>query len=382
MILKTYKYRLYPSKVQQRLLEQAVETCRRWYNACLEERKLAWENEQKSVGKFEQLAKVKDYRRENGFAAQLHSHILQVVVQDLDKAFQAFFRRVKNGETPGYPRFKGRDRFDSFGLKEYGNGFKLDGRRLRLTGIGRIRVRWHRPLEGKIKTIRIRRQSGKWYACIACEGEEKPLLPTGREIGIDVGIHHLLATSENEIVDNPGWYREGQCKLRVIQRRVARRKLGSVNRRKAVLSLQSWHEHLSHQRKDYLNKVANNLITNYDRIALEDLHIQGMVQNHHLSKSIFDAGWAYLKQRLIDKAEEAGRLVVLVNPDYTSKTCCSCGSIFADLSLADRWLDCACGLSMDRDVNAAINILHRAGHARWGESTASRLRLPQEAPRL
>jgi putative transposase len=382
MILKTFKYRLYPSKAQQRLLEQTVETCRRWYNACLEERKLAWESEQKNVGKFEQLAKVRDYRRENLFAAQLHSHILQVVVQDLDKAFQAFFRRVRAGETPGYPRFKGRDRFDSYGLKEYGNGFKLDGRRLRLTGIGRVRVRWHRPLQGKIKTIRIRRQAGEWYACFACEVEEQPLSPTGREVGIDVGIHHLLATSENEIVDNPHWYRNEQRKLRVIQRRVSRRKLGSANRRKAVLALQSWHEHISNSRRDYLNKLANNIIANYDRIALEDLQINGMVQNHHLSKSILDAGWAYLKQRLIDKAAEAGRLVVLVNPAYTSKACCSCGTVFADLSLADRWLDCACGLSMDRDVNAAINILQRAGHARWGQSTASRLMLPQEAPRL
>ena len=382
MILKTFRYRLYPSKVQQYLLEKTVETCRRWYNACLEERKLAWENEHKSVGKYEQLAKVKDYRKENPSAAQLHSHILQVVVRDLDQSFQAFFRRVKAGETPGYPRYKGRNRFDSYGLKEYGNGFKLDGRRLRLTGIGRVRVRWHRPLEGKIKTVRIRRQAGAWYACFACEVEEQPLPPTGREIGIDVGIHHLLATSGNEVIDNPHWYREGQRRLRVIQRRVARRKLGGANRRKAVLRLQSCHEHLSNQRNDYLNKLAFNLIANYDRIALEDLQIRGMVRNHHLSKSILDAGWAYLKQRLIDKAVEAGRLVVLVNPAYTSKTCCACGSIFADLSLEDRWLECDCGLSMDRDVNAAINILHRAGHARWGESTASGLRLPQEAPRL
>jgi putative transposase len=382
MILKTFKYRLYPSKTQRRLLEQTIETCRRWYNACLEERKLAWENEQKTVGKFEQLAKVKAYRQENPFAAQLHSHILQVVVQDLDKAYQAFFRRVKAGETPGYPRFKGRDRFDSYGLKEYGNGFKLDGRRLRLTGIGRVRVRWHRPLEGKIKTIRIGRQVGEWYACFACEVEEQRLSPTGREIGIDVGIYHLLATSEGEIIDNPHWYRDEQRKLRVIQRRVARRQVGGANRRKAVLGLQSSHEHIANQRKDFLNKLANHLIVNHDRIALEDLQINGMVQNHHLSKSILDAGWSYLKQRLIDKAEEAGRLVILVNPAYTSKACCSCGLIFADLSLADRWLDCACGLSMDRDVNAANNILQRAGHARWGQSTASRLRLPQEAPRL
>jgi putative transposase len=382
MILKTYRYRLYPSKAQARLLWQTVEACRHWYNACLEERKSAWENEKRSVGKFEQLAHVKEYRQENPYAALLHSHILQVVVSDLDKSFQAFFRRVKAGETPGYPRFKGRDRFDSFGLKEYGNGFKLDGRRLRLTGIGRVRVRWHRPIEGKIKTVRIRRQAGAWYSCFACEVDEQPLPATGKEIGIDVGLYHLLATSENEVINNPHWYRGEQRQLRIIQRKVARRKLGGSNRRKAVRILQSCHEHIANRRKDYINKLAHGLITNYDRIALEDLNTAGMVQNHSLSKSILDAGWSYLKQRLIDKAEYAGRLVVLVNPAYTSKTCSACGTIFDGLSLADRWLECDCGLSMDRDVNAAINIRNRAGHARWGQSTADGLRLPQEAPRL
>src|SRR3989337_2871969 len=164
-MFKAFKYRLYPSRTQARLLEQTLETCRHWYNACLEERKTTWEREKRSLGKFEQLRSVKDLRANNPYATPIHSHILQVVVSDLDKAFTAFFRRVKAGETPGYPRYKGRDRFDSFGLKEYGNGFKLDGRRLRLSGIGRVRVRWHRPIDGKIKTVRIRRQAGAWYAC-------------------------------------------------------------------------------------------------------------------------------------------------------------------------------------------------------------------------
>jgi putative transposase len=380
MGFKTFKYRLYPSKTQQRQLEQTIETCRRWYNNCLAERMTAWENERRSVSKYEQLAKVKEYRRENPYAGQLHSHILQVVVSDLDQAFQAFFRRVKTGVNPGYPRFKGRNRFDSFGLKEYGNGFKLNGRRLRLTGIGRLRVRWHRPIEGTIKTIRIRKQAGEWYACFACEVEGQPLEPTDREIGIDVGVYHLLATSENEIVANPRWYREEQKKLRVIQRRVARCKLGGANRCKSVLALQRHHEYIANRRKDYLDKLVNYFVSHYDRIALEDLQIHGMVRSHLLSKSILDAGWGYLKQRLIDKAAEAGRRVLLVNPSYSSKTCYSCGSLFSELSLADRWVDCSCGISMDRDVNAACNILKRAGHARWGESTTTRLGLPQEAP--
>jgi putative transposase len=382
MLFKTYKYRLYPTKAQRRSLDQTVETCRRWYNACLAERKTAWETEKRSVSKFEQLAKVKDYRKENSYAAQVHSHVLQVVVADLDKAFQAFFRRVQAGETPGYPRFKGRNRFDSFGLKEYLNGFKVDGRRLKISGIGRVRVRWHRPIEGKIKTVRIRRQAGEWYACFACEVAEHPLPSTGKAVGIDVGIHHLLATSENEVMENPRWYRVEQQKLRVIQRRVSRRKKGGGNRRKAVLELQRQHLHIANSRKDYLDKLVFHLITNYDVIALEDLQIKGMVRNHHLSKSILDAGWGYLKTHLVSKAVEAGREVVLVNPSFTSKTCCSCGTVFDELSLADRWVDCPCGLSMDRDVNAALNILKRAGRALWDESTAIGLRLSHEAPLL
>jgi putative transposase len=389
-MLKAYKYRLYPSKAQQLLLEQTLEVCRRWYNTCLAERKEAYENEKRSVGKFEQLRKVRELKQSNPYAENVHSHILQIVAQDLDKAFQSFFRRVKAGETAGYPRFKGKNRFDSFGLKEYGNGFKIEGRRLKLSGMGRLRVRWHRPIEGEIKTVRIRRQAGKWYACFACEVNEQPLPPTGQCLGVDVGIQHLLATSDNEVVDNPRWYRKAQAKLRILQRRVSRRAKGGSNRRKAVLALQRQHEYIANSRKDFLNKVAHSLIARYDFIALEDLQISGMVRNRHLSKSILDAGWGYLKQRLADKAVEAGRQVALVNPSYTSKTCSSCGMLFEGLSLADRWVECSCGISMDRDVNAALNTLARArsasvlwvGQTHWGKSTGYSLRLPQEAPPL
>jgi putative transposase len=381
MIIKAYKYRLYPSQAQQRLLEQTLETCRRWYNVWLAERKTVYETEKRTVGKFAQLRKMKDWKRSDSYAAQVHSHILQVVVQDLDKAFQSFFRRVKAGETPGYPRFKGRDRFDSFGLKEYGNGFKLNGRRLKLSGMGRLRVRWHRPMEGEIKTVRIRRQAGKWYVCFACEVNEQPLPSAGRFVGIDVGVHHLLATSDHAIVDNPHWYRRAQAKLRILQGKVSRRAMGGSNRRKAVVALQREHEYISNSRKDFLIKLVHSLIVRYDFIALEDLSISGMVHNHHLSKSILDAGWGYLKQRLAGKAAEAGRQVFLVNPSYTSKTCSSCGELFPDLSFADRWVDCACGLSMDRDVNAALNIL-RVGQILWSKSPDTGLRLLQEAPPL
>jgi putative transposase len=377
--MKTFKYKLYPSKKQSMLMDETVETCRHWYNACLEDRKNAWENEQRSVSKFEQLAKVKDYKKENPYAFRVHSHILQVVVADLDKAFQAFFRRVKSGGAPGYPRFKGKGRFDSFGLKEYGNGFRVDGRRLKVSGIGRIRVRWHRQMEGKIKTLRICKQAGEWYACFCCEIPEKPALPeTGKAIGIDVGIHHLIATSECETIENPKYYQAGQNKLRILNRTLSRRKKGGSNRHKAVIAIQKHYQHVTNQREDYLNKLVFKFIQGYDLIAIEDLQIVNMVRNHCLAKSILDAGWGYFKERLLSKAVEAGRIVIAVNPAYTSKTCSSCGTIFEHLKLSDRWVKCDCGLSMDRDINAAINILYRAGRARSDESTAIGLRLSEE----
>ena len=326
------------------------------------------------------MRQVKPLKATNPYASGIHSHILQVVVDDLDKAFQAFFRRIKD------PRFKGRNRFHSFGLKEYGNGFRLDGRRLKLSGIGRVAVRWHRPLEGQVKTVRISCRAGKWYASFACEVDEKLLPPTGRTVGIDVGIASLIATSDGDTVAPQNWYRSEQSRLRVIQRRVARRKKGGSNRRKAVAQLQRQHEHIQNRRKDFLNKLAHTLIASYDLIALEDLQITNMVKNHHLSKSILDAGWGYFARHLAHKAEEAGREIVLVNPAYTSKTCSGCGVIFDGLSLSDRWIECECGVSLDRDVNAAINILQRAldrvGQTRWEPTWAVAPRVSQEAAGL
>jgi putative transposase len=378
-MLKSFQYRLYPSSPQRRLLEQTLETCRHFYNACLDERKTAWEERKESVGKFAQMRQVKTLKATNPYASGVHSHVLQVVVADLDKAFEAFFRRVKAGETPGYPRFKGRNRFHSFGFKEHGNGFRVDGRRLRLSGIGRVAVRWHTPIEGQVKTVRIACKAGKWYASFACEVPENPLPSTGRAVGIDVGISNLIATSEGEIVAPQNWYRQEQDKLRIIQRRVARRKRGGSNRRKAVAELQRQHARIQNRRRDFLNKLACGLVANYDFIALENLQITNMVNNHHLSKSILDAGWGYFIRHLAYKAEEAGRKVVLVNPAYTSMTCSGCGVIFDGLSLADRWIDCVCGVSLDRDVNAAINILNRAGQARWEPTWAVAPCVSQEA---
>ena len=195
-MFKAFVFRLYPSKSQRRRLEAVRETCRHFYNDLLRERKDAYEPPRGVDHQAEQLRKVKVEKDTSPYADDIHSHILQNVVADLDKAFQAFFRRVKAGENPGYPRFKGRNRFAGFGFKEYGNGFKIDGRRLKLSGIGRIAVRWHREVEGKIKTARIYCRAGKWFVAFACEVEKpEPLPETGPSIGVDVGLLRLATLS-------------------------------------------------------------------------------------------------------------------------------------------------------------------------------------------
>jgi putative transposase len=360
-----FVYRLYPSKSQERRFNETLDVCRDWYNRCLAERQDAYKNEGRSIHKYAQMLNIKYFRQADPQAATVPYRVLQVVTSDLDMAFKAFFRRVKAGKKPGYPRFKGCNHFNSFGYSHYNNGFKIDGRRLKLTFIGRVPVRWDRPLEGEIKTLRIKRVAGKWYACFVCKVEDKLLPSTGRDVGIDVGISNLIATSDGQTVSNPKWYRTEQKKLRVAQRRVARRKKDGANRRKAVLMLQRQHGRIANRRKDFLNKLAFNLIQEYDRIAIENIKVNSLSHNRHLSKSILDSGWYHFRRRLEQKAIETGRLVVAVNPAYTSRICSNCGASLENLTLKKRQVSCACGLSLDRDVNAALNIL-RAGQARWG----------------
>jgi putative transposase len=369
-MFKAFVFRLYPTQSQRTRLEAVRETCRHFYNDLLRERKDAYELKGVSITKTERLRKVKVEKDNSPYATDIHSHILQNVVADLDKAFPAFFRRVKAGETPGYPRFKGRNRCAGFGFKEYGNGFKIDGRRLKLSGIGRIAGRWHRKIEGTIKTARVYCRAGKWFVSFACEvAQPEPLPKTGASIGVDVGLHRLATLSNGEEVENPRWYRRVLRKLRVIQRSICRKKLGRSNRRQAVRLLQRLLLKVANTRKDFLNKLADDLIQRFDRIVLEDLRVAIMARGR-FALSILDAGWSYLVSRLAHKAESAGRDVIVVDPAYTSKTCSGCGVLFEHLSLSDRWVSCGCGTSLDRDHNAALNILKRGlGQGLWAPNS-------------
>jgi putative transposase len=363
MGMRTFQYRLYPTAAQERALQVQLEASRHVYNMALEARKLAWEFGKQKFTKQDAETLAKHYKKTFPQAKQVHSHVLQVTLKDLDEAFSGFFRRLKAGEAAGYPRFKGEQRWHTIGFKQYGNGFKIDGRRLYVMGVGRLRVRWHRPYEGTIKTCRITRKAGRWFVSLVCNVPDPvPLPATDKLVGLDMGINALITTSEGEQVQNPRWYRKAQADLRRKQRKLARAQKGSRKRQRKLQALQRQHEHIANQRKDFFDKLAYTLIHAYDVIALEDLKIKNMVKNHRLSKSILDAGWGYFKQRIFDKAAEAGREVVLVNPAYTSSRCSNCEHEFEGFNLAMRWVTCReCGLSLDRDHNAALNILKRTG---------------------
>lgn len=358
MEMRAYKVRLYPRAEQEKSLRRTLDACRRWYNMCLEERKWAYELEKRSVGVYEQKRNVPHYRDTFRLHKVVSNNTLQTVCFDLDKAFKAFFRRVKQGEgAAGYPKFKSFDNFNSFAFPAYGAGVKIDGRRLRIFAVGRVRVRWDRPIDGRIKTVRIVCEGKKWFAVFACEVAQMDALPdTGNSIGLDVGLSHLITDSNGARIANPRWYVNTQRKLRLAARRLARAKRGSAGRKKRKAELAAIHAKIANQRKDFVEKVTTRLVDENDVIAVEALTVRNMVRNQHLSKSIADAGWGMLRSRLEVKGKTAGRRIVAVNPAYTSQTCSQCGKRH-DLSLSDRWLECECGLSMDRDHNAARNIL-------------------------
>jgi putative transposase len=368
MGVATYKYRIYPRPSQIEALWFILNVARHWYNMCLAERKYAYELEGRSLKKKDQDHLIKHYKKTILGDKQVHSHVLQVATSDLDKAMKKFFKKVKskkNGEKAGYPRFKSASRFHSFGFKEHGNGFKVIGNRLQITSVGRIPIRMHRPLpEGAIiKTIRVIHQAGKWFVAIVINKPASKELPkTGRYVGIDVGISSLITTSDGEKIDNPKYYQQSQIKLRRVQRALARKKKGSKNYKKNVRHLQRVHGHIADQRSDFLHKLSTYLIQKYDGIALEDLRIKNMVKNRHLSKNILDSGWGILRKYLTYKAVSANRELLIINPANTSRCCSNCGYEFEEFSLSVRWVECQhCGLSLDRDHNAAINILHKGG---------------------
>jgi putative transposase len=366
--LKTFVYKLRPTPAQAAILTETVETCRHLYNHALSERKTAYQERGESIGFARQSASLPSLKRESPYLPRVHSQVLQDVLHRVDRAFQAFFRRVKSGKKPGYPRFKGKGWYDSFAYPQWRNGVKLQQGRLILSKIGALRLHKDRPLEGAPKTCTIVRKADGWYASIACEVAPSPLPATGRAIGIDVGLESFATLSNGAQIANPRYYRAAERKLKQAQRRLSRRVKGSNRRRKARELLAKAHLKVKRARQDFAHKTARALVNDYEHIALEKLNIRGMRRNHPLAKSISDAGWGLFLGILIAKAASAGRVVVEVNPAGTSQVCAQCGETVPK-RLAVRWHSCPyCGCELHRDHNAALNILKRGGGTAFGEA--------------
>lgn len=279
------------------------------------------------------------------------------MLERLDKAYKAFFRRVKSGEKAGFPRFKSRNRYDSFTLKQ--SGWKLEGKYLYITNIGGFKLFLSRPIEGNIKTVTVRKSSaGQWFVAFSCDNVPEKEYPVATsEIGLDVGIKSFCVDSDGNQIQNPQYLRQSERILRRRQRALSRKQKGSNRRSKSRILVAKAHEKVSNQRKDFLHKVANHYIEAFKTIYVEDLNIKGMVRNKHLAKSISDAGWGMFFNLLAYKAAEAGRTVVKVPPHNTSQICSSCGEKVPK-SLAVRIHRCPfCNLVLDRDLNASRNIL-------------------------
>ena len=313
--LKTFQYRIYPTKEQLSLLYKVLKFCRVLYNTCLQQRIWVYKSCGKSVSMMEQKAELPDIKKEFPEYAAIHSQVLQDIVIRLDKAFKAFFRRLKSGEReasckgkPGFPRFKRANRFHSFCYPQSGFALKDNGR-LFLSGIGALKIRLHREVGGEIKSCTVSEKAGKWYVSFSCIVKKNIMPKTGRSLGIDLGILTLAATSDGEEFKSPKAYRKAEKKIGKKQKVVSRRKKGSNRRKKAVRQLQKAHAKAQNIRKDHAHKLARQLVNKYDVIVMEDLKILNMVKNDKLAKAILDMGWGKLQGYIVAKAEEAGRTV-------------------------------------------------------------------------
>lgn len=356
LVRKSFQFRLCPTKKQKKALEGQLNECRWLYNELLAQRKLSFEELDISLTKYQQLMFLPELKEERPALQELYSQVLQNVVDRLDKAFQGFFRRCKAGEKPGFPRFRSMHRYNSFCYLQ--SGFEVVDRELKLSKIGNIRIKMHRPIEGKIKTCTLQKNaSGDWDVSISCEVNTEPQAPKQESVGIDVGLTNFAVLSNGKTISNPRFFRNGQKKLAKAQRALSKMKKGSKERRKKGKAVAKIHEKICNQRKDFCHKESKKIIDQYQYICVEDLDIKNMVEESFLAKSIMDASWNQFRQFLTYKAAEAGRKLGLANPAYTTQTCSQCG-YRERKKLSDRNHCCStCGYCTNRDHNAAQNIL-------------------------
>ena len=375
-VVRAYRYRLYPDPKRQKEIEEQIELARLIYNRLLEKAN----NEYQTTGSlkinrstFDHL--LKEAVSENKEFDRLYSQTRQNIYARLQWAYQSFFRRVKEKRagkkvSVGFPRFRAKGRYASITYPQP-SGFGIEKEResttLRVGKIGRIKVKLHRPIEGVIKTLTIKKEAGEYYAIFSALNEVEPQkFDDQNPVGIDMGLRTFATLSDGRKIPKPNFAREKEKRIAHWQRVIERRQKDSHRRDKAKLKLERELQRINNQTNDFIQKTTTELINaGYTSFAFEDLHIENMLKNHKLSRSINNATWGRFIRVLSYKAEEAGLRVNMVDARNTSQTCSNCGFLH-QLALSDRVFYCKhCGYRKDRDINAARNILNRAtaGHA-------------------
>ena len=361
MIL-TYRYRLLPTKQQHRSLEAILESQRQLYNAALEERIDAYRKSHVTRTYFDQTKALTEWRRDDPEASALPVALQRATLKRLDEAYKGFFRRVKSGGKPGFPRFRGKGWFDSFGFREF-RGISKQAGRVRFKGMpGALRVHLHRPIpaEALIRSCVFRRDVKGWIVGFAAELPTPPLRDGERAVGVDLGITTFAALSDGGVIPSLRAARLVERRLRTAQRALARKKRGSKGRGKARIGVRRCHAATACRRANHLHQASARLTRDYDVIAIEALQVKGLARSS-LAKDVHDASWAKFISFLRYKAAKAGTRLIEVDPRNTTQDCSGCGAKVPK-ELGDRQHECPrCGLSIDRDLNAARNILNRAG---------------------
>lgn len=358
---RTFKYRIYPTRSQVEALELHLREACRLYNAALQERRDAWRMRRESVSFYSQSRQLKDIRR-NGDIAIANFTIAEEVLRRVHAAFEAFFRRIKSGDRPGYPRFRPVARFDSLDTR-FGRGARIIRGRLSLHGVGDVKVKWHRAPLGVPKRLTIKRDGRRWFACVVCTSvPAQQLAPTDACVGLDVGLTSLAVLSDGGVIENPRSERASERSVRRARRALSRCRPRSARSKRAAAAVRKLASAVGRRREDYHHKVSRRIVNAYGYIAVEDLNIRGLARTR-LARSIHDAGWASLINKIAYKAESAGRVLVRVNPRGTSQACL-CGASVPK-TLSDREHVCTeCGLVAPRDLVSA-QLIERLGRSQW-----------------
>ena len=357
-MLLSYKYRLRTTSTQNTVLEEQLRLCQWTYNTllnhCFEERKAG----RGTPTQFSLQNLLPTMKAQTPELDQVFSQVLQNVAKRVRSGFESYWNRKRAGLKAHLPRFRRADKYNSLTYPQM--GFELKGEELKLSRIGDLKLRLHRPVEGRVKTLTVGRgASGRWYVVFSCEVECKPI--SGREmaVGVDLGLNNLVALSDGSVFEAPRKYRVAEERLGRLQRIHSGRMGGSRNREKARVKVARLSEGVANQRRDFAYKTARSIVNRYERIFVEDLNLQNMQRNRCVSKSIADAGWGLLRNALTYMARLSEGVIAFVDPRDTSQICSGCGER-VEKSLSERMHRCpTCGLVLDRDVNAARNILKR-----------------------